>query len=323
MGLNEFLLVLAVGGGIVAVLFATFKGAASEAREARAGAPQGAAVISDERGELEERRTVVIASLEEIEADREAGNLSDTDYEELKQRYEREAARVLRQLGALEESAAAASGAPAAAAAPSARGSRWPTVIAWSAGTIGFAAITWLVMSTALRPRAQDGTITGGVPGQDMPRAAGGGALMPVDMERLAELERMVAADSSDVEALVELGRLYLSSQRFNEVARVTLKALSIDAGNPGANTYLGMVLVSINHVKDGLASFDRALETDPDFAEALLFKGMISFQQSDFETAVSSWERYLDVAPPDANVERIQGMLEAARSAAAGQSAS
>lgn len=321
MGMTEFLLVLAVGGGIIAVLFATFRGAAADARaDETPRAPAGRA--SGGRIELEERQAAVIASLEEIEADHEAGNLSDADYDRLRRRYEREAAAVLRRLGADgATSSAETAGEPEPAGAASS--SRWPAAIGWIAAVAGFVAVAGLVMSTALRPRAGDDTITGGVPAGDAAPPVAGGALMPIDAERLAELERVVAADSNDVDALVEIGRLYLSSQRFGEVARVSLKALSLDADNPGAHTNLGMVLVSIDHVKEGLASFDRALAADPDFADALLFKGMVSFQMRDFETAIGAWERYLEVAPPDANVSRITGMLEAARAALGGQTAS
>ena len=323
MGMTELLLVIAVGGGIAAVLYATFKGAASEADERplrRSAAAVDEAIVA--RIELEERHAAAMAALDEIEADREAGNLSDADYDQLKGRYERKLASVGRQLDDAEsEGGRVEVAAPAAGTA--ATRSRWPAAFGWIGGLVGFVAIAWLVMSTALRPRIGDDTITGSLPGQDEARSMGGAAmpLMPVDAERLAELERIVAADSTDVEALVELARLYLSAQAFSEVTRVTLKALSIDPDNPGAHTYLGMVLVSIDHVENGLAAFDRALESDPDYAQALLFKGMISFQRQDFATAVEAWEHYLDVAPQDASVDRIKGMLEAAR-AAAGSSA-
>jgi cytochrome c-type biogenesis protein CcmH/NrfG len=325
VGVTEFLLVMAVGGGIIAVLYATFKGAASEADERPARDP---AAAGDEahiaRTELQERHAAAMSSLEEIEADYEAGNLLDADYEELKGRYGREAASVGRRLDELELGVGVGVRAATPTAVPAAGSSRWPAALGWIGGTVGFIAIAWLVMSTALRPRVGNDTITGSLPGQDEARAMGGAAapLIPVDMERLAELERIVAADSTNVEALVELARLYLSSQAFSEVTQVTLKALSIDPDNPGAHTYLGMVLVSIDHVENGLAAFDRALESDPDFAEALLFKGMISFQRQDFATAVGAWEHYLEVAPASANVDRIKGMLEAARAAAAERSA-
>ncbi len=85
----------------------------------------------------------------------------------------------------------------------------------------------------------------------------------------------------------------------------------------------MGMLLVSVEHMDEGLAAFDRALEADPDFAEALLFKGMMAFRNQDFTAATEAWERYLNVAPADADVARIQAMLEMARQSARQQDSS
>lgn len=320
MGLTELLLVLAVGGGIVAVLFATFKGAAADAGSGEA-AETLAAVVPEESAEFEERRHAVVRALEEIEVDREAGNLSAADYEKMRRRYEREAASILQERSAVGGAAAAADAAKAVAARP-ASGSRWRVALGWTGGAVGFVAIAWLAMSSALRPRGEDGSITGSIPGGDGGGAQRGGALMAVDMERLAELEGIVAADSNNVGALVELARLYITTQQLNEATRVSLKAIALDPENPGAHTYIGMVLVSIDHVEDGLSSFERALDADADFPDALMFKGMISFQMGNYEAAIGVWEHYLEVAPPEAKLERIRGMLEAARAEVEEQSA-
>jgi cytochrome c-type biogenesis protein CcmH/NrfG len=138
-----------------------------------------------------------------------------------------------------------------------------------------------------------------------------------VDEERMAELEGIVAADSSDVDALVELGHLYLATQRFDVVARLSMQALELEPHNVEALTHLGMVLVAANHVSEAQAAFDRALAVEPDFHEALLYKGIVAFRNRDFQTAVEAWEHYLEVAPSDANVGRVRGMLEGARQAA------
>ena len=117
MGLLELILVIAVVGGIVAVLLPTFRGAAADARSDEARRARGP--VATGRGEgggggggggaeavraLEERRRAVIESLSEIEADRDAGNLSQPDYERQRRRYEREAAAVLLELEAAQRS---------------------------------------------------------------------------------------------------------------------------------------------------------------------------------------------------------------------------
>jgi cytochrome c-type biogenesis protein CcmH/NrfG len=322
MSLTEFLLVGAVGGGIIAVLFATFKGAA---REAGADEPADSGIdearkVSAERAELEERRSAVLRSLEEIEADRGAGNLSDADYEALRQRYEGEAAALARQLSALGEEPLAARAAEEAA--PTGGRSGILTAVAWTAGSVAFVALAWLVLSSTLRPRGGDDAMTGSLPGQEMRSTPAGSPVGAVDPERLAQLERSVAEDPHNVEALVELGHLYLTLQRYDELREVTAQALQLDPDNPEALTHLGMLLFSMGHPEGVMTTFDRALEIDPNFAEALQFKGMVAFMNRDFATATQAWERYLEVVPPDQVSPRIQAMLEMARqSAGAGDS--
>lgn len=322
MGLTEFLLVLAVGGGIIAVLLATFKGAAREAgADVRADSGiEEAREVSAERAELEERWSAVLRSLEEIEADRGAGNLSDADYKALRQRYEGEAAALTRQLSALGEKPVAAG---AVGETVPAGGRSWiPTAVAWTAGSTAFVALAWLVLSSTLRPRGSDDAVTGSLPGQEMRSVPAGSPVGAVDPERLAELERMVAEDPRNVEALVELGHLYLTLQRYDGLSVVTAQALQLDPDNPEALTHLGMLLFSMGHPEGVMATFDRVLEIDPNFAEALQFKGMVAFMNRDFVTATEAWERYLVVVPPDQVSPRIQAMLEMARqSAGAGDS--
>ena len=50
------------------------------------------------RAELEDERSFLLDSLEDLERERAAGDLSDADYEVLRDRYTRRAAEVLRAL---------------------------------------------------------------------------------------------------------------------------------------------------------------------------------------------------------------------------------
>jgi len=318
MGMTELLLVVAVGGGILAVLFSTLKGAASEAETAAAG--EGAASraeaegVSEEWAELEDAKEATLRSLEEIEEDFEAGNLSQSDYESLRGRYESEVARLDKQLGGVK----APSDATSARTERASAGQRsWVTsAVGWTAGAVAFVAIAWLVMSQALRPRVGDDSMTGSLPGQDS-RSSAGVPVADVDPERLAALESMVRDEPNNVEALVELGHLYLRLQRYDELAVVTQQALVLDPENAEALTHMGMLLFSMQHAEGVMPSFDRALAVDPDFPEALQFKGMVAFMNQDYATAAEAWEHYVEVVPPDEVPPRIAAMLEAARASA------
>jgi cytochrome c-type biogenesis protein CcmH/NrfG len=312
MGLSEFLLVVAVGGGIIAVLFATFRGAAGDA-DGRGAEASGRGTSGGARAELDERYQAAVRALEEIEADHDAGNLSDTDFQELRGRYETEIAHLERQLDVAQGYAGAA-GSEAPAPRPLEPGRSWvPAAVGWTAAGLAFAGIAYLALSSALRPRTSDDSITGSMPGRET-GASAGVPVAAVDMERLGELEDVVADDPQNLAALVELGHMYLRLQRYDELNSVTQAALAIDPDNPEALTHLGMLLFAMGHPEGVIATFDRVLAVDPDFAEALQFKGMVSFMWGDYATAVEALEHYLEVVPPDQASPRIRAMLEAAR---------
>jgi len=90
------------------------------------GAPPASDVISPERAALlAEKRTLLLA-LKDLEAERDAGKLSNEDYRDLNDQYRKRAREVLRQLDGLlgphrsraQQLLAAASGAAAVAAPP-------------------------------------------------------------------------------------------------------------------------------------------------------------------------------------------------------------
>ena len=314
MGMTEFLLVVAVGGGILAVLFSTLKGAASDSAAdsaSRESAPTAAA--SAERSEIDDRLQAALGSLEEIEADFESGNLSESDYEGLRVRYQAEVSDLKQQLGEIATpSVTVARTEQAATGGKSGKTS----ALGWAAGAVAFVAIAWLVMSQALSPRADQASMTGSIPGQGMGGSAApaGAPIADVDPGQLAALEAAVAEEPTNVEALVELGHLYLRLQRNDELADVTQRALALDPNNPGALTHMGMLLFTMQHSEGVMPSFDRALAVDPDFAEALQFKGMVAFMRQDFPTAVEALDRYMAVVPPEEVSPRIKAMLESAR---------
>jgi cytochrome c-type biogenesis protein CcmH/NrfG len=317
MGMTEFLLVVAVGGGILAVLFSTLKGAAgdSEADSASREAVQ-ATVASAERSEIEDRMQAALRSLEEIEADFESGNLSESDYAGLRARYQAEVADLEQQLGEIATPSIAAERSERAVAGGKSGKS---SALGWAAGVVAFVALAWLVMSQALSPRTEDGSITGSIPGQSMGAsgAAAGVPVAEVDPQELAALEAVIAENPTDVEALVGLGHLYLRMGRNDELADVTQRALALEPENPEALTHMGMLLFSMQHPEGVMPSFDRALAADPDFPEALQFKGMVAFMRQDFPTAVEAWDRYVAVVPPEEVSPRIKAMLESARASA------
>jgi tetratricopeptide (TPR) repeat protein len=332
--LTELLVILLVVGAAMVIFAPALSPRPATPRRGARRAPARAAPESGALAELRERKARLLRGLRELEADREAGRVAEATYQELRRRDQAEAARVLQQIEALgtpgrEETRPARQPAEArgsaAAATPRRRAAR---VLAWSGGVVAFGVILVFTMSRAVAPRAPGGSITGTMPGgSGEPAGGGAAALLPsANPARLAELERQIATDSARVPVLLEAGHLYIAEQRFDEAARVTVRALELNPEAAEAFAHIGVLLfveASSHDVEDSAAvalrgaldAVNRATQLAPDLAEAWLFKGMIQMGGlRNPQAAAEAWAQYLKVAPPDADTSRISAMVQSMR---------
>jgi hypothetical protein len=334
--LIEGLVVLLVLGAATIVFYPVLAGV-SRKHGPRTGAPR-ASESDDETAEqlaaLTETRGRLLRNIHELETERTAGRLAETDFVELRRRDEIQAARVIREIETLQaEQRAARKKGPTRSkkTAPAPAPRRVGKTLAWVGGTAAFAVILVLTMSRSVAPRAPGGTITGTIPGSESGGAAGGAAapspmLPAANPARLAEVERLVKRDSSNLKALLEAGHLYLAERRLDEAAQVTMKALAIDAENAEAHAHVAVLLMAEANSQEDADSARRAvdaavdavnhaIQAQPDLAEAWLFKGMVLMAgRQDMPGAAQAWEQYLKIAPPGADTTRIHAMVQAAK---------
>ncbi|MBI2217699.1 MAG: cytochrome c-type biogenesis protein CcmH [Candidatus Rokubacteria bacterium] len=264
-----------------------------------------ALVASDEvPGNLsaEERRT--IETLRELAFDHQAGKLSDADYEELRALYESRAidvatssarARAERRLAEL-EAALAAFDAEAASPAPSSRATR-PRTWRWVAGGVfllGFSVALGVFLTTAIQVRG-DGSITGGA-------LTGTGS------------ETALAA-SRDVHALLAAGEQAMQAQDYTRASAVFRRVLELDASEPTAHAFLGLILLRAGHTEQALGSFERALEKDPISAPALWGKGLVLYESLGRPAeALHVWQTLLALKISDEDRKHVTSVMDEAR---------
>ena len=329
----ELLVVLLVLGAGMIVFYPVLAG-----RDYRVPGPTRAArskpldpQAEEQLTELRERKRRLLRNLQELEAERAAGRIADPDYTALRDRDTAEAARVIQQLEKVEAELKAgrrSSKKPVvtetAAVPPRQRIAR---AAAWVGGVVVFGALLVFTMSRAITPREPGGTITGTIPGG--PGSGGGppGIMPAANPARLAELERALRRDSTNLKALLEAGHLYLAEQRFDEAMRVTVRALSIDPKAAEGYAHVGVLLFAESGSHDdpdsartaldaALKAVNYALELKPDLPEGWLFKGMIYMAGlQDPGAAAAAWERYLQVAPKDADTTRIAAIVRGLKS--------
>jgi tetratricopeptide (TPR) repeat protein len=218
----------------------------------------------DTRAELEEERDFLLRSLDDLEAERAAGELDDADYRTLRDGYTDRAADVLRALEEdREERAAGGEGPPRP---------RWRRPVA-ALVVAGLAAGAGLGVAATAGSRRPGETVTGGVgadPATDRLREAA--AVAREDPRRALDLyDDVLADDARNVEAWAERALLLASlsvgvdSPRLLDEARRSIdEALAIDPDSPRSRFYLGLIELFGGDRPAATAAFEEALAADP-----------------------------------------------------------
>jgi len=270
----------------------------------------------DAREGLREDKGAVLRALRELEFEHGAGHVSDSDYAELRARYEGEAATIITELDRLGEPRAPA---PPPEAAPATPRSAWrhPLVLAGSAAALVFfgVALGVLVVRYTEPDRNMGGpTMEGqGMPGQGML----GQGMPGADAPSMANAPRGPVTPEM-LQGMLQAARQSLFAGRLNEAVAAYQAVLKRDPKNVDGLTHLGLVLVlgaGPQHADQALEMFDKALAIQPDYPPALLYRGHVLLEvKKDQAGAIKSWERFVAVAPPGEDRDKVQQLIAQAR---------
>ncbi len=246
--------------------------------------------------ELEEEREFLLRSLEDLERERAAGDMSEQDYVALKDDYTARTASVLRTIEAARTrrpSDLAGSVEPRARS----RRWRWPSsraVLVW-VGLVAFAVVAGALVARAVGERLPgqptSGSIAATGSSDDLARArqliTQGNTLAAIQL-----YDQVLARDPAQVEALAYRGWL--------------VRLVGREAGNPAL-------------VDKGLEFINRAVAVDPDYPDARFFRGLVRFQdKNDPAGAVDDFRAFLASNPPQDAAAMVEDVLRRAEAAAA-----
>ncbi|HVM08625.1 MAG TPA: tetratricopeptide repeat protein [Acidimicrobiales bacterium] len=213
-----------------------------------------------ELAELEEQRAFLLRSIEDLDAEFEAGDIDEADYRSLRDDYTARAAAVIRRLEATD---------------PTPRSERTPppqrrSRLVWAAGVLVVAlGAGWLVAAAA---------------GERVDGQAATGSLPEASTDRIARAQRLVR-EGEVLEAIKVYDEL-LRDDPDNPVA-LAERGWLISRVDPSL-------------VDRGLASIDKAIDVDPGYAEAYFYRGMILLQaKQDNAGAAAAFSKALESDPP------------------------
>ena len=244
---------------------------------------------------LEDERDMLLRALRELDDELEQGTLSEPEHRALRHETELRAVAVLRALEARdatgelpEQLRALRRHAPGARSVRPARGGRLAVILAASAVVV---AATVALATGYVANRGMGDPITG-------------------DQNELAFFEQRVADHPNDVAARLDLAQRYLEIGDTRAVQQY-LAVLELDPDNAEANAKLGFLLYRAGRTEEGLRQVEIALETAPEYPEALYYRGVILLEGLDRpEEAAASLRDYLRVAPFGAYREDAEALL-------------
>jgi cytochrome c-type biogenesis protein CcmH/NrfG len=250
-----------------------------------------------DRGALEAERDFLLRSLDDLEDEREAGNVDDGTYQTLRDDYTARAAAAIR---SLDEGTDLTPTEPPS----SSKVVRAVTV----GGIIVFALVAAFVLTRAVGQRRSGQTITGN-------SRAAAGTTTPNPGPALA---REVSNNPKSYAAHIAYARYLLQSRDFSDAIHEFGAAARLDPSQPEPPTYAGWAgvllaqQVSNSKTRETLLSaalerIDEVIKAHPEYPDAYALRGVTLFNfQGDAKHAIPAFQQFL-VLTDDANPIRPQ----------------
>src|SRR5256885_2657526 len=278
---------------------------------------------------LETERDFLLRSIRDLDAERDAGDLDDDRYRELKDDYTARAAAVLR---SIEE------GRDARPAPPPVTQRR---KVLTGGGVLAFVLVAALALAAASGRRHTGQTITGNAQSSSAPSSSAppgtsqpGSAPAPAegqadDPARRAALEHQVAEHPDDPAAHLVYARYLLEKGEATAAVKEYVATARLDPKNPEANAYAGWVsfLAAQSGNPDpktaaeltdrALTRLEAAAAASDEYPDAHFFRGMVQFRgKNNPKAAVPDFERYLALVPNGPLNDEVKSLLDQARKA-------
>jgi tetratricopeptide (TPR) repeat protein len=238
---------------------------------------------------LEQERDFLLRSLDDLESEREAGNIDDATYRSLHDDYTARASAVLQSID---------SGTDVTKHEES-RSSLAMRVLTIG-GIVAFAVVGAVLLSNAIGQRRSGETITGNAQASGTPTTISQGSALAAEVKR----------QPNSYAARVAYARYLLGASDVRSAIEQYDAAAAIDPSQPEALAYggwiRGLVAQQVTNAKDrnaivedALQRIDRAIAADAKYPDAYVFKGLILLNlKDDAQAAVPAFQQFLVLAP-------------------------
>lgn len=137
-----------------------------------------------------------------------------------------------------------------------------------------------------------------------------------LDETKAQSLINVANADARNVNARVQLGKLYLEAERFTDAVKWYEAALALDPKNVEISTELGESYIYTNQADRALKQFEYSLSIDPRHIKTLINQGAVyAYGTQDLDAAQKSWQKVVDLAPGTTEAQMAARAIEQLKS--------
>jgi tetratricopeptide (TPR) repeat protein len=231
-------------------------GSDTAAARRSSGSPSAVGAAAGRLAALEDQRDFLLRSLDDLEREREAGDVDEADYETLKDDYTARAARTIRAIEA-HRSRTARTG-------PGRRRS-WRRLVTTVAGVAAFAVLAGVLVAQASGRREADDPLTGEI--RQTTRAQLAEALTLAGEQRydeaVAVYDEVLDEQPGNVEALTYKGWVQFLSGDSAGIETL-IAATEADPEYPDTHAFLAVILCRAGRTEAALSELDRLEGLDP-----------------------------------------------------------
>jgi cytochrome c-type biogenesis protein CcmH/NrfG len=132
---------------------------------------------------------------------------------------------------------------------------------------------------------------------------------------RIQAVTRMLEKNPNNIQALIQLGNDYSSTDNHEKAIEAYQKAIKLDPSNADLSTELGMAYRKLAKPELAVEAFRKAIEVDPDNSKALFYLGrVLMVDLKDGKGALEAWETFLKKSPDHPHAVMIKPWVEQLR---------
>ena len=129
--------------------------------------------------------------------------------------------------------------------------------------------------------------------------------------QQIKTLEAIVAEDSANRQAWVQLGHRYFDAKNPIKAIEAYDKALDIDGNDPDVLTDQAIMFRQLGWYEKAIETFQQANKLDPKHVNSLFNLGIVYMQDlGDYEKAKAALRRFLELVPSGPSADRAKRMI-------------